>query len=45
MYRFTCTDENEGREYKVYLRFRYIEGQGWRAEGLPTEESIAEWLP
>lgn len=45
LYRFTCTDENEGREYKVYLRFRYIEGQGWRAEGLPTEESIAEWLP
>lgn len=37
LYQFTCTDEDEGREYKVYLRFRYIEGQGWRAEGLPTE--------
>lgn len=43
LYQFSCTDE--GREYKVYLNFRYIEGQGWRAEGLPTEESIAEWLP
>ena len=27
-----------GNENKVYLNFRNIEGQGWRAEGLPASE-------
>ncbi len=37
LFQYSCTDE-EGNENKVYLNFRNIEGQGWRAEGLPASE-------
>ncbi|MDE7185285.1 MAG: hypothetical protein K2O40_12645, partial [Lachnospiraceae bacterium] len=36
LFQFSCTDEDGENEYKVYLNFQYIEGQGWRAEGLPA---------
>lgn len=39
-YLFECTrsDESDGTEQKVYLKVKYIEGEGWRVEGLPTAE-------
>ena len=32
------SDESDGTEQKVYLKAKYIEGEGWRVEGLPTAE-------
>ena len=36
LFEFTCSDEAGEKGQKVYLKFRYLEGEGWRAEGLPT---------
>ncbi|MDE7414753.1 MAG: M56 family metallopeptidase [Lachnospiraceae bacterium] len=36
LFEFTCSDESGENGQKVYLKFKYLEGEGWRAEGLPT---------
>lgn len=40
LFEFMRTDESDGTEQKVYLKVKYIEGEGWRAQGLPTAEPI-----
>ena len=35
---FTRSDDYGAEGEKVYVRFRYVEGEGWRAEGLPAAE-------
>lgn len=35
---FSCGDDYGIEEPKVYVKFRYVEGTGWRAEGLPTDQ-------
>lgn len=36
LFEFICSDDSGGQEQKVYVNFKYLEGEGWRAEGLPT---------
>lgn len=38
LFEFICSDDSGGQEQKVYVNFRYLEGEGWRAEGLPAAE-------
>jgi len=38
LFAFMCSDESGGNAQKVYVNFKYLEGEGWRAEGLPTAE-------
>ncbi|MDE7479252.1 MAG: M56 family metallopeptidase [Lachnospiraceae bacterium] len=38
LYQYTCADDYGADGQKVYVTFRYLEGQGWRAEGLPTTQ-------
>ncbi len=39
LFEFVYSDESGEKDQKVYLNFVYIEGEGWRAEGLPTMRS------
>lgn len=36
LFELEYADDSGEKEQKVYLNFRYIEGEGWRAEGLPA---------
>lgn len=38
LFEFTCADDYGADGQKVYVNFKYIEGQGWRAEGLPSAQ-------
>ncbi|MDE5697375.1 MAG: M56 family metallopeptidase [Lachnospiraceae bacterium] len=39
LFEFVCSDESGEEEQKVYLNFKYIEGEGWRAVGLPAMQN------
>lgn len=37
VFQFSYSDDYEEGEVKVYLAFKDVDGQGWRAEGLPSK--------
>lgn len=39
LFEVTYTDGSGEKEQKGYLNFKYLDGEGWRAEGLPTVQS------
>lgn len=40
LFEFTYSDGSGGDEDMVYLKFQYLEGEGWRAVGLPSAEPM-----
>ena len=39
VFQFSYSDDYGEGEVKVYLAFKDVDGQGWRAEGLPSMQS------
>ncbi|MBO5144469.1 MAG: hypothetical protein J6C19_02900 [Lachnospiraceae bacterium] len=37
VFQYTCFLDEQANKVPVYLTFRYIEGEGWRAAGLPED--------
>ena len=40
LFEFAYSDGSGGDEDMVYLKFQYLEGEGWRAVGLPSAEPM-----